>query len=213
MYHIDDQADLDMRLLEDNGDGTTTTLKSATSTSDDETFEYEFTETGTYYWEIYLYSGAPASAVADYRLGAVEGQSEKPAADITATPDSGDAPLSVSFDASGSTDAEGAIVLFEFDFDGDGTYDVSSPTDPTANHTYNNGGDFTATVRVTDDFGWTDTDSVTVNVYGPPPVASFTATPDSGDRILTVELDASASGGMDTYEWDFDGDGRLDLVA
>jgi len=212
MYHIDDEADLDMKLLKDNGDGTTTTLKTAASTTDNETFDYEFTETGTYYWQIYVFSGAPAAAVADYKLAAAVGHSEKPVADLTADPQSGDVPLLVNLDASGSTDAENAIVLYEFDFEGDGTYDTSSPSDPTASHTYVAGGDYTARLRVTDDFGWTATDTVTISAYGPPPVASFTAAPQSGARILTVEFDASASGPMDKWEWDFDGDGRIDLT-
>jgi len=209
MYHIDAEADLDMKLLKDNGDGTTTTLGSATSTSDDETIVYEFTETGTFYWLIYVWGSAPDDAVADYRLAAARGKA--PEAALTATPDTGDAPLLVTLDPSGSTD-DGNIVLYEWDFEGDGIYDqTTGGAMPSVTHSYVAGGVYDPVVRVTDDDEQTDTATDRVTVNGDPPVASFTATPSSGARVLEVDLDASASTGVIVeYAWDFDGDGRTD---
>lgn len=208
MYHIDDEADLDMKLLKDNGDGTTT-LASAVSTSDDETIVYEFTETGTFYWYVYVWGSAPADAVADYRLEAARGKA--PEAALTATPDNGDAPLIVTLDASGSTD-DGSITQYEWDYEGDGTYDqTTGGAMPSVTHTYNVGGVYDPIVRITDNDGLTDTATDRVTVNGDPPVASFTATPSSGARVLEVDLDASASTGVIVrYDWDFDGDGRID---
>ena len=65
-----------------------------------------------------LGSGSPAYA----DRGAFEFQAsgQVPTALLTVTPNSGTAPLSVTADGSGSTDADGTIVSYRFDF-GDGT--------------------------------------------------------------------------------------------
>ena len=87
-----------------------------------------------------------------------------------------DAPLVVNFDGSGSYDTDGTIVTFDWDFDTDGTYDLLD-AGSTTSHTYSEMGSFTATVRVTDNGGLSDTDSATIQVLGPdmaPPEASGT---------------------------------------
>jgi len=63
----------------------------------------------------------------------------------------------ITFDPSGSYDSDGTIVLYEFDFDGDGVYDYSSATSGSVLHTYMTPGTFTVTLRVTDNDGLTDT--------------------------------------------------------
>ena len=70
---------------------------------------------------------------------------QPPAADFSASPVSGTAPLSVSFDASASSDADGTIVSYAWDF-GDGT----TGSGVTAGHTYQSAGSFTATLTVSD---------------------------------------------------------------
>jgi hypothetical protein len=76
---------------------------------------------------------------------------------------SGNLPLTVYFSAEGSYDPDGGdIVLYEWDFDGDGTYDFSRLTPESAAHTYQAPGTFNATLRVTDDEA--DTDSCTVAI-------------------------------------------------
>jgi len=66
----------------------------------------------------------------------------------------------VLFDGSGSTDDTG-IVLYEWDFDGDGVYDS---TGVTASHTYYTLGTHTVVLRVTDADGLTDTDTAIVDI-------------------------------------------------
>jgi len=58
----------------------------------------------------------------------------------------------VTFDASGSSDIDGTIVSYEWDF-GDG----STGTDVLTLYTYESAGTFTVTLTVTDDLGATDT--------------------------------------------------------
>jgi PKD repeat protein len=68
------------------------------------------------------------------------------------------------FDASLSTDLDGSIILYEWDFDGDGNYDESS-TLPTIAYTYGDDYNGEVILRVTDDEGLTDitTNSVIIN--------------------------------------------------
>lgn len=68
------------------------------------------------------------------------------------------------FDASSSTDPDGNVVKYEWDWNNDGTFDDST-TSPTINHTFTTGGPHTVTLRVTDDDGGTDTISKTFTVY------------------------------------------------
>jgi len=71
-----------------------------------------------------------------------------PAAVFTASPRVGTAPLTVNFNASGSSDADGEIVGYDWDF-GDG----SVGTDALASHTYQSKGTYTARLTVRDDAG------------------------------------------------------------
>ena len=138
-----------------------------------------------------------------------------PVAAVTATPDIGIEPLDTVLDASGSTDSDGTIVQYDWDFDSDGTYDLLDGG-VSVNHTYDPNGTYTATVRVTDDDGLTDTASVTVTVTElEPPVAAGEATPE-GVGSTVASLDASESfdtdGTVVQYDWDFDNDGTFDLI-
>lgn len=76
-----------------------------------------------------------------------------PVAALTATPRVGDAPLTVNFDASASTDADAGDTIASYTFDfGDGSAQVTQST-PTIQHTYNSRGVYRATVSVTDSRG------------------------------------------------------------
>lgn len=69
-----------------------------------------------------------------------------PEAVLSADPTSGDAPLSVDFDASGSSDPDGDLLTFEWDF-GDGNTRTGSQSE---SHIYQTAGDYTARVTVAD---------------------------------------------------------------
>jgi len=146
-----------------------------------------------------------STATATITVGAVN---TAPVASFIATPTSGDAPLLVSFDASASSDVDVDDVLtYSWDF-GDG----NTGSGVTTTHTYLAEGVYTATLTVSDGIeSSTATATITVGAANTAPVASFIATPTSGDAPLLVSFDASASSDVDvddvlTYSWDF-GDG------
>jgi PKD repeat protein len=104
-----------------------------------------------------------------------------PTAVASATPTSGNAPLAVSFDGRGSSDPDtGDTLGYAWDLDGDGAFDDASTA--TASWTYTAAGTTTATLRVTDSHGASDTDAVTITVggSGPTPPTAVIDTPAAG---------------------------------
>ena len=91
-----------------------------------------------------------------------------PTASFTATPTSGQAPLVVSFNASGSSDSDGSITSYAWSFG-----DRGSLSGSTASHTYSNTYSGTRTymaeLTVTDNDGATDTAFRTIQVSATPP--------------------------------------------
>ena len=73
----------------------------------------------------------------------------------------------VTFDASGSFDPDGNIILYEWDLDEDGAY--IDATGVTATYVYNDNYFITIAVRVTDEVGDTDIDTSTVTINNVPP--------------------------------------------
>ena len=67
------------------------------------------------------------------------------------------------FDGQG-TDDDGSIAKYEWDFEGDGVYRWSSTNSGNTTYIYNGEGTYTVTLRVTDDDGFTATDSRVITV-------------------------------------------------
>ena len=139
---------------------------------------------------------------------------QAPTAVANATPSGGVVPLYVSFSSAGSTDPDGTIVTYKWDFN-----DGSFSTFPNPVHTYGAVGTYHPTLTVTDDNGVTNTDMLTISVNGipnVPPTASASGTPSSGKVPLNVSF--SSAGSTDTdgsiigYSWDF-GDGTSASTA
>ena len=136
---------------------------------------------------------------------------------ISASPESGVVVLDVDFDASASFDPDGYITGYEWDLDGNGSFETSTGGTAFTSYTYTSTGNYLVAVRVTDDGLATDTATVLVTVTDPvneAPQADLAAAPQSGDIPLTVDFDASTSfdpdGYITEYEWDFDGDGNFE---
>ena len=104
---------------------------------------------------------------------------QPPTAAVSATPSEGAAPLDVSFDASGSSDPEGDALSFEWDLDGDGSFDDA--TGAQTAWTYTQPGTYNASVLVSDANGATDTASAVITVDNTGPIASI----DSPSAALT----------------------------
>ena len=128
------------------------------------------------------------------------------------SPATGPPPLTISFDASGSTDNRG-ISDYSWNY-GDG----SSGTGPIVSHTYSAIGNYAVQLTVTDYFGNEAYASTTVEVTsGEGPEVDIIVTPDTtGQKPFTVYFTADVdfggcgcNGEDATYSWDF-GDGDSD---
>jgi len=124
----------------------------------------------------------------------------------------------VTFDASGSTDDDGIIVSYEWDFDGDGVYGdpYDGGTDVQPQKIFNQVGIFNVDLMVTDDDGADDKLNqpikITVNPVGNLlPVAVATA--NKTEVFPGEQISFNGTGSYDpdgiivSWEWDFDGDG------
>jgi PKD repeat protein len=171
---------------------------------------------GTYEATLYVWSSTGQMARASIPITVLN---TPPNASADVTPSNGAVPLTVSLVGTGS-DPDGQIVLYEWDFEGDGTYDWSSTGTGTTTHTYTSKGTFAAVFRVTDNSGQTATAvAVTTTVrIGPPgsPTATASASPASGNAPLTVSFSGTGmdpDGNIVSYEWDFDNDGVFDYSS
>ena len=134
-----------------------------------------------------------------------------PLAALTLSPTSGVAPLAVTADASQSSDPDGQVATYQFNF-GDGTV-VGPQAGATAVHTFNLAGVWPVTVSVTDNSGFVATAFArdTVTAPGSPPVAELDLSPSGGVAPLSVIADGShstATGPIASYRFDF-GDGTV----
>jgi PKD repeat protein len=129
-----------------------------------------------------------------------------PVAVISALPISGEAPLAVNFDGSSSSDPDGNIEKYEWDFENNGIVDAQGVT---TSYTYNDVGTYTAKLTVTDNQGLTDTDTVTIKVlkegeeFGRLPTGCYNnvINPLKGEKAtIMVELEERGYIKIDLYD-------------
>ena len=114
-----------------------------------------------------------------------------------------------SFDASASSDVDGSIVSYGWDF-GDGSGGVGR----TVEHTYESDGTFVVVLTVTDNRGGTGSATSSVVTTNEAPVASFSA--DCTGAVCSFDASASSDGdgSIVSYDWDFgDGTGGVGRTA
>jgi hypothetical protein len=121
----------------------------------------------------------------------------------------------VVFSAAGSTGGLGPISKYEWDLDGDGTYEQTTLSTTVLTRTYATTGTITAHLRVTGFKSRTSTASATVVIHRAP-TAAFTAAPRPARAGSPVTLDASDSSDDDgavAYAWDLDGNGSFETPS
>lgn len=126
----------------------------------------------------------------------------------------GTVPFQVQFDGSSSKEANGSIVDYQWDFNGDGVNDAAGQQ---STYVYKDAGTYNATLTVVDSQNKTATTLLVVKVLPQGLQARVVADVVEGVVPLTVTFDASGSsypsGQIVSYEWDF-GDGspkRIDV--
>ena len=169
-----------------------------------ETDTHRFQTEGTYFVKLVVTDndGNEDSDIQTLVVGIDQG----PTAVIEISPGSPKFGETVYFDGSGSTDKDGTIVSYRWDF-GDG----STGTGETTTHQYSRAGTYTVTLEVTDDSGNTGSAYENIEVTsGSPPTAVFFHSPTNPVVGETVSFNATEStdedGTIVSWQWDF-GDG------
>lgn len=138
---------------------------------------YQLPQKGTYYLAVGATGqGDPAvtgysdyASVGNYRVVAnFQPDGNPPQAVLTASATSGVAPATFTFDGSNSTDSDGLIKFYYWDF-GDGTGD-SIGTSKSVTKTYSASGTYIVQLRVVDNAGLSSVATATVTVTDPPVV-------------------------------------------
>jgi PKD repeat protein len=127
-----------------------------------------------------------------------------PTLNVTAEPTTGTVPLLVRLSSAGSSDPDGAITSYSWNF---GNGQTSTAPNPTP--TFSTAGSYLVTLTATDNGGATSIRSVTINALPPnePPVPVISASPLTGPAPLTVNFNGANSedpdGAIMSYAWDF----------
>ena len=140
-----------------------------------------------------------------------------PAANLVIGPNPAAEGQEVAVDASTSTDVDGAIARYEFDLDGNGTFEHDNGANPKVQRVFGPG---TTKVgaRVTDNEGASSVVTADLVVNAKPanqiPVATFRVTPNPVNTDTRVLFDATGArdpdGTVAKYEWDLDGNGTFE---
>ena len=149
-----------------------------------------FTESGDFLWDTF---------VCEFAVADNGGGNLSPTADFSFSCDE----LACAFtDLSG--DSDGSVAAWHWTFGDGGTSTAQSPS-----HTYAGDGDYSVTLRVTDNEGATDSDTQMVSVTGPaansPPTADFSFLCDELACTFT-DLSGDSDGSVVAWHWTF-GDG------
>ncbi|MDY6839030.1 MAG: PKD domain-containing protein [Thermodesulfobacteriota bacterium] len=157
---------------------------------------YTYNGAGTY--TVKLVATGPGGSDIETKAGYI---TVNHVADFSASPTTGDEPLTVTF-----TDlSTGGVTGWSWDFENDGIED-STLQNPT--HTYGNAGTYTVKLTATGP-GGSDTEIKTDYII-PAHKADFSATATSGSEPLTVTFTDLSTHTVTGWSWDFENDGVED---
>jgi len=200
-----DDRDIEEYRWDFDGDGEAEDTTDGDQAATNHTYE----STGNYTPTVTVVDDAGQTANASASLSVVTAN-EPPTADL-AVPESAATNETVALNASASTDGDGTIESYEWDF-GDG--DSETTENATVEHAYDEAGEYHPSVTVTDDDGADDEATATVDVAAgnetPTLSAAIDASPDEVEPGDSVTFDGSGSTPPDaitSYEWQF-GDGE-----
>lgn len=138
---------------------------------------------------------------------------------IEFSPSNPNATEQIQFNASNSSDPDGAIAHWRWDFNNDGDFEIDSET---ATWTYSTDGNYSVRLETEDGLGTTNSTTVNVTVgsgeptdpANQPPVGRINFTPSDplpGERIIFNASNSSdPEGNVTAYRWDFDNDGKYE---
>ena len=178
----------------------------------------KFTETGTFQIKLRVVN-TYALYDDDVTTVTVTTVNHAPVADAGG-PYSGNVGETITLDGSGSYDPDGDPLSYEWDVDGDGTWDL---TGETVSVIYYEAGTYNVVLKVSDgQYTDTDTTTATITQAPPPPPTNEPPVADAGGPYSgnvgeTITLDGSGSydpdGYIVEYKWDVDNDGVWDLFG
>ena len=119
----------------------------------------------------------------------------------------------VSFSAAGSADEDGTIEKYEWDLNGDGTFEKTTTT-PRTSGRYSETGALTVKVRVTDDDGAKDVASLALTAHRAPAARITSSAPVAVvGQGLSFTSASTDDNGIASLEWDMDGDGSFERTG
>lgn len=163
-----------------------------------------------------VYVTRPSDRIAQPSGGQVtrlDPSTEAPIPELIASPPDPLASQLVTFDASGSTPpAFGTITHYQWDLDGDGTYETDGGASPTIARRFSQVGTETVGVRVTASVGAPATKTITLSIGAPYTFMSAMPGLVVTGQPVTFDAGPSAMEGSDIerFQWDFNGDGTYE---
>src|SRR5919109_2083671 len=142
-----------------------------------------------------------------------------PNASFTVSPNPAQLGQTVNFNGAASDDPDpgGSITTYEWDLDGDGSFETSTGGTATTSRTYNSPARLTVRLRVTDNNGDSGETTRSLRINAPPAAqigAPSPAVPDPGEQIsFSASGSSDSDGSISSYQWDFNYDGTFNAEA
>jgi PKD repeat protein len=161
----------------------------------EQTLSFRIRRQGTYEVRLEVIDSGRLTATNSTTIGV----SSPPEPSITTAPATIGTGASVTFDAGDSTDTDGRITSYQWQFQ-DGT----TATGETVSRSFDRTGERNVTLTVTDDSGQERSLEKSITVH-PAPDVSMAVTPENPIEGAPVELTASSEDAIQSYEWVIDG--------